>query len=310
MKNTNLIILISFITLSWFISSLHLPAQTNDEMPQKAGMPEEGVGRENTATSEADTSRTDDTTSISLGRRQIVIIDKGGDTSVSISERDEEGRASHRSRRFRGNWSGLELGLNNFVDGDFSISLGPAEDFMELRTGKSWNVNLNMLQYNFTVIRDNVGIVTGLGLEFNDYRFTNNNSITKLDRVIVPVDYTDRGITLDKTKLSTVYITVPLLAEFQTRHRSPSRRAYISAGVVGGVNIGSHTKVSYYDSSRKQKDKVRDDFYLSPFRYGLTVRTGYRSLNLYANYYPTPLFRKNRGPELFPVAVGFSIKGF
>jgi hypothetical protein len=144
----------------------------------------------------------------------------------------------------------------------------------------------------------------------NNYRFSNNVSIARENRNIVPVDYTESGINLDKSRLRTYYITVPLLLEFQSKASRRSQRAYFSAGVIGGLNIGSNTRVVYRDNSRKYRDKVKDDYYLSPFRYGLTIRTGYRSLNLYANYYPTGLFQENRGPELYPVAVGFSILGF
>lgn len=252
-----------------------------------------------------------DTTTISLGGREIRIIEKDGSTRVNVIGReDSENRGLTRRRKgFDGNWRGLEIGLNNFVNDDFSTSPGPDAYFMELRTAKSWNVNLNILQYDFAIAGDHFGMVTGLGFEFNDYRFTNNVSIEKQDRFIVPVDYDEAGIQLEKTKLSTLYLTVPLLIEFQARKNS-WHRVYFSAGVIGGINLGSHTKVVYRDGSGKQKDKERDDFYLSPFRYGLTFRTGYRSLNLFANYYPTPLFQKNRGPELYPVSVGLSILGF
>lgn len=256
-----------------------------------------------------------DTVLITLGNRQIRIIEKNGDTDIDILEKkdvEENNRSGNQSVRhpFKGNWRGLELGLNNYVNGDFSTSLGPEAGFMELRTGKSLNLNLNVLQYDFALSGNNIGMVTGLGLEFNNYRFTNNVSITKEDGVIVPVYYDDADISVNRSRLRTTYLTVPLLLEFQTNNPRHSRRVYFSAGVIGGLNIGSHTKIVYRDNSGKKRDKVKDDFYLSPFRYGISVRAGYRSLNLFANYYPVALFQENKGPELYPVSIGFSILGF
>jgi hypothetical protein len=252
-----------------------------------------------------------DTTSIAIGNRQILIVEKDGKTDITIFDRTKPGPHITKNKRpvpFKGNWRGLELGLNNYVNNNFSTSLGPEDDFMELRNARSFNVNLNILQYNFALSDNNIGFVSGLGLEYNNYRFSNDLTITKENREIVPVDYS--GVNLNKTRFRAVYLNVPLLLEFQTKHPSRNRRAYFSAGVIGGVNIGSNTKVVYRDNSGRGKEKVKDDFYLSPFRYGLSFRTGFRALNLYANYYPTSLFQSNKGPELYPVAVGLSIFGF
>lgn len=342
MKNTTINLIISFITLSILMPGYNM-AQNSEEKIMRAEMLEEEMEAENLQDTVPDKSvherpaairtvrpgRTDttsisvgrrqlmvvegqDTTTISVGSREVRIIEKDGNTTVNILERDKNDLIQHRRRgsRFRGNWSGLDIGLNNYLTGDFSTSLGQEEDFMELHAARSWNVNLNVLQYDLTLSDNNIGLVTGLGLEMNNYRFSNNVSITKADRTIVPVDYTESGINLDKTRLRTFYLTVPLMLEFQTKSQRHSQRAYFSAGVIGGLNIGSNTRVVYRDNSRKYRDKVKDDYYLSPFRYGFIVRTGYRSLNLYASYYPTGLFQQNRGPELYPVAVGFSILGF
>jgi hypothetical protein len=253
-----------------------------------------------------------DTTSIILGRRNIVIVEKDGKTDISISGRDDiaSNESYSRSRPFKGHWSGIELGLNNYVNNDFSTSLAPGEDFMELRAAKSINLNINILQQNLTISDNNIGLVTGLGLGYNNYRFSNNVSIMKENREIVPVEYDELGIKLEKSRFRAIYLNVPLLLEFQTKQSRRSHRAYISAGVIGGVNIGSSTRVVYKDNSSRSREKAKDDFYLSPFRYAVTFRAGYRSLNIFANYYPTPLFQSGKGPELYPVSVGFSLFGF
>ncbi len=302
--------ILSFTT-GYFGSLYNISGQTQDKMINRAEILEEGEETELIDSDTLNYSSEKDTTTINIGRRRITIIDKEGDTSVSVTERDDMDEVpARRKNSFKGNWRGLELGLNNYVDGDFSTSLDPEDDFMELRNSRSRNINLNILQYNFAVSADNIGLVTGLGFEFNNYRFSGNVSIEKEDREIVPIDYDELGVSLEKSRFRAIYLNVPLLLEFQTKHPQHSRRAYFSAGIIGGLNIGSNTKVVYKDNSGKTRERVRDDFYLSPFRYGLTVRTGYRALNLYANYYPTPLFQEGKGPELFPVAVGFSILGF
>ncbi len=312
MKKNALLIVIVSITLMISLNPPVLYAQTRDEMVNRAEVLEENRPCESPSDTVVVSTGKNDTTSISLGNREILIVERNGKTDISISDRTQRGTESNsrRSRPFKGNWRGLELGLNNYVNSRFSTSLDPVDDYMELRAARSINLSLNMIQYDLAISGNNIGLVTGLGIEYSNYRFANNVSITKEDRVIVPVDYSEMGINLDKSRLRAIYINVPLLLEFQTNHSRRSQRAYISGGVIGGVNIGSNTRVVYKDNSSKGREKVKDDFYLSPFRYGLTLRAGFRSLNLYANYYPTSLFQDNKGPELYPIAVGFSILGF
>jgi hypothetical protein len=307
MKNKLIKLAIYSIALSAVLTAQNIRAN-GDSMIILPGGIEAGSSEQQDNDTIVYRSGESDTTTIRIGGRTIRLIEKDGSTDVTIMDREETRRRdAARPRPFRGNWKGFELGLNNYVNSDFSVSLEPGADFMELHTSRSWNANLNFMQYDLTISRNNIGLVTGLGLEMNNYRFSNNNSITKQDRMIVPVNYDALGINLNKSRLRTYYLTVPLLLEFQTNHARQSHRAYFSAGVIGGVNIGSNTRVVYRDNSGRNRDKIRDDFYLSPFRYGFTVRTGIRSLNLYANYYPTSLFQKNKGPELYPIAVGISI---
>jgi hypothetical protein len=306
-KHAGLVIL--SIGLSLLMTVKSLLAQQGDHMINRA----EKLEQETPRKSDNDTvvRSSPDTTVISIGSRTIRIIEKNGSTDVNIDREDRRTPArARRPRPFSGHWSGLEIGLNNYMNRDFEINTPPEALFMELHAARSLNVNLNFLQYNLALRQNNIGLVTGAGLEMNNYRFSNNVSITREDGVIVPVEYGGLGINLDRSRLRTWHITVPLLLEFQTGHAQRRHRGHISTGVIGGLNIGSNTRVVYRDNSRRYRDRVRDDFYVVPFRYGFTVRAGYRSLNLYANYYPSGLFQDNKGPELYPVAVGFSVIGF
>ena len=258
-----------------------------------------------------------DTVTVNIGKKGIQIVDSEKGTSVDIIDLDEldeldELQDNHiKSRRkFRGHWKGLEIGMNNYLTSDYSLTLPAEAWFMELNTGKSWGVNLNMLQYDIGFGTDKIGLVTGMGLEFNNYRFDGDNSIIKdpVTREIVSLEY-DAATYIVKTKLTTSYLTVPLLLEFQIPV-SGYKRIHISGGVIGGLKIGSHTKVIYKEDGSKQKDKINDDFNLSPLRYGVTARIGYRALKLFATYNFTPMFEPGQGPELYPVSIGFVLADF
>lgn len=257
-----------------------------------------------------------DTTHIKVGKKDISIIDEGDGTSVKITDpdksenedksydRSEKTVKTNKSRHFKGHWSGFEFGLNNYMDNSNSLSRTGETAFLDLNTGKSWNFNLNFAQYSLGLGTDHLGLVTGMGLEFSNYHFNNNNNITKVNNYITALDYTQP---LTKNKLQTTYLTFPLLLEGQILNGKRSKRIYLSGGIIGGIKLGSVSKVKYVEDGTKRREKEKDDFYLSPFRYGVTARLGYKMVKLYANYYVTPMFLKDKGPELHPVALGLVI---
>ncbi|MFW5644957.1 MAG: outer membrane beta-barrel protein [Bacteroidota bacterium] len=211
--------------------------------------------------------------------------------------------------KFKPHWAGFEVGINNYVNKDFAMDLAPENSFMDLNTSHSWNFNLNFMEYGIGLGSDKVGLVTGLGLEWSNYHFDHGNVIMKNDDGrIVEKTLMEENASVQKAKLQTTYLTAPLLMEFQIP--LGRKRMFISGGVIGGVKLGSKTKMVYTVNGHKQKDKVKDDFNISPLKYGFTARIGYRNLKLFANYYPTSLFEKEKGPELYPFSLGLTLLSF
>ena len=201
--------------------------------------------------------------------------------------------------RFRGHWAGLEFGLNNYLTDDFSMT--PEDNYMEINTSKSWNFNLNFAQFSVPLVRDRFGLVSGLGIEWNNYHFSNKNTIIKdqTNYIIRTEDLS--SFALKKNRLQTTYLTAPLLMEVQLgSSTSHEKRVAISTGVIAGLKLGAQTKYKTGDGKVKNKD----DFYLQSFRYGFTARINYDNVGFYFNYYNVPLFINGKGPELYPFAAG------
>jgi len=255
-----------------------------------------------------------DTTKILLKRKTVKIIEdeEGGETQIYVKryDRDDwEFLGDDNSRypsRFRGSWSGFSMGLSNFVDKDFSISRSGDNEFMDLNTGKSWNMNINFAQYSLNLASNKFGLVTGLGLEFNYYRFDRDNSIQKDIEGVIVNQVLPATWNVEKSKFSTTYATLPILFEVHTSSYQNSGLVF-AAGIIGGAKLGSNTKVVYKENGDKKKDKVRNDYNLSPFRYGVTARLGVGDWLVYGTYYLTPLFEKDKGPELYPISVGLAL---
>jgi hypothetical protein len=96
------------------------------------------------------------------------------------------------------------------------------------------------------------------------------------------------------------------MLEIKTPLRMGSSKLYIAGGVIGGLHIGSHTKIKY----KNDKEKARGNFNLNPFKYELTGRIGFGDFCVFANYGMSPLFKDGKGPELYPLTVGISFPNF
>ncbi len=246
-----------------------------------------------------------DTVKVKIGKKAIKIVeDKEGSVEIINEEDFEKHGWKKRAKKFKGHWSGLELGLNNYSATQFRLDLPPTDNYMDLNTGRSWNFNLNFMQYSLGLGR-NLGFVTGLGAEFNSYFFDNENNIEKIEGYIEPLDLS--GLALEKSKFKSTYLNVPVMFEV---HPTKNRKFFVSAGVIGGLKIASSTKVVYREAGNKERDKSKGDMNLQPLRYYLTARVGYKALKLYANYSPMGLFQKGAGPELYPFSVGLTLISF
>lgn len=264
-------------------------------------------------------SQEKDTTKIRLGKREIVIIEKDGATTIeipdtgdkfSIDSNKDKNFTYKRNPRFKGHWAGIEWGFNGYTDANQSINMLGDYKYLELKQGRSWNFNVNFMQYSLGFGTDKVGLLTGLGLEFNNYHFRNETTL-KIDNGITVYDDSyalDLTLTVTQSKFQMTYLTAPLLVEFQIP-TSSRHRIFISAGIVGGVHLCSSTAVKYEGVSNG-KNKLRSDFNLAPFRYGYTARLGFRGISLFATYYPVQLFEKTKGPELYPFAIGLRLINF
>jgi hypothetical protein len=230
----------------------------------------------------------------------VITESKHGSTVNFNNSTDKHAESTDKKeKKFDGHWSALEMGVNTFSNPDYS---GYAtKNFMDLNQSKSLEVNINLLKVSIPLqkIKNNIGLVTGLGFNFNDYRFSNKFTLMNVDGKVEPVYLA--GDNLKLTKLSTSFLTVPLLCEFQLP--AQGGRFFCSFGLIGGLKLGSHTKVKMGGD----KNKDRSELNINAFRGGSTVRVGYRGFNIFGTYYFTPFFKDGRGPVMDPITVGIGI---
>ncbi|MDP2336373.1 MAG: hypothetical protein Q8N05_07975 [Bacteroidota bacterium] len=229
---------------------------------------------------------------------------------IDIQDLVNEG-FNYWSEEFKGHWSGVELGFNGFANSDYSLYPYNENNFLRNTILQSNILNINLLQYSKGIqqTRNTIGLVTGLALSIQSYRLNNHTSIViDENRKVQPLyRYFESN---QKSKLSSVYLEVPLLVEFQIPLGYAANRMYFSVGITGAKRIESHTKVKYRKDNKREKLKSPGDYSIQDYKVSASFRVGYRWINLFTTYDIVPLFENRRGPVLYPFSVGLRLISF
>ncbi len=248
-----------------------------------------------------------DSTRWKFGGIDIIIRDKKDGSEVKVysemDDDDDDKDGDRNNDKIKTRWFMLDLGFNTYLaDGSFNL---PSElnDF-DLNLGKSINVNLHLFRQRIGLIGNNLNFMYGLELAYNNYHF--ENDITLLHNVD-EVTIIENNIDFKKNKLATTFLQMPVLFNIETNPRKPGKSFRISAGGYGGLLLGARTKQK---SSENGKVKIKDDFNLNKFRYGVIGQVGVGCVNFYVDYALNDLFKENLGPELRPISIGFTLVPF
>ncbi|MBW6482222.1 MAG: DUF2807 domain-containing protein [Vicingaceae bacterium] len=228
-------------------------------------------------------------------------------------------------------WAGFDLGINGFLNSSGSADLSNTPEtfqntpqdvtqFMELRLQKSWSVNLNFYEQYIPISKHHVGLVMGLGFEWNNYELRHNVRLTSKggEYVFDNVNDFNKNYTwgeidtlrdYSKNRFKTFFINAPLLFELNSGNNK-NKSFHISTGAIFGFNLQTKMKYKYKVEGDSKKEKDKQDFNTNPFRVSLTARVGYGRFNVFASYSLTPLFENNKGPELYPFSVGVTLVSF
>jgi hypothetical protein len=281
-----------------------------------------------------------DTTYIHVPGTGIIVTENDDSVKVRVGNRviiiDDDGNVKTKhfqSHKFNGHWAGFDLGINGYVTPEFNMNFPKEYEYMDLRMEKSTAVNLNFYEQNIPLSKNQKwGMITGLGLGFNNYRFMRQTRLSMDSSTLV--GYIDQDINIRKSKLTAMYLSVPLLFEFQTAPAYHKNGFHINLGMVVSARLSSHTKI-YYDELNTEFDVTRynpetgqydvvftatspnepkehdyGDWFLQPFKFEATARIGWNFLNFWANYSLNTMFREWKGPELYPWSAGITLVCF
>ena len=248
------------------------------------------------------------------GQRKIII-----DERIIIENDDErivlnDGKDSYTFEKELGNdckdvettgdgnaiWSGFGINANGFINTNNEIASTTELSFLTLDPAKSIGFQLNFAEKRFPIIKDYLGVVTGLGLQWNRYSIKGDFDFNVVNDTLVA---NATGINYTKNTLSSTYLQAPLLLQISTSKNS-NKAWNISAGIVGGIRVDARQIQKWEADDKKNKDKTKDDFQFNPFQASLMATIGYGDWSLYATYGLSDVFNEGSAPKVRGVNAG------
>ncbi len=252
---------------------------------------------------------TPDTTNIVLGDKKIIVIDSSPNKDTLDVDVEDEDDHSDGDKETLTHWGGIDVGVNMLLSRSGTTTMDTTAQWLELDYSRSLSWRFNIFEEKIRFYKDYVGLLVGLGLTYNSYGLKNNVSIQTRDSSATYAYTVPDSINFSKNKFRASYINVPLMLEFNTSLDN-EKSFHIAGGVIGGWKMGSIIKQKWEDGGEKNQLRRKEEFNLTPFTLDATARLGYGNFTLFATYGLTPLFQKNKGPEVYPVTIGLQIVPF
>jgi hypothetical protein len=245
----------------------------------------------------------DDTTRIKVGKKKFIIIEDNDE--VATEDKKEKVAKTYDLKNV---YAGFELGMNQFVSPDLNFNLPINYSFLDCKMEKSWFYGLNLLEGDLQLVKNKLAITSGLGMEFQNFRF-NSNQILTPNVNIVSAD--SGSLTLTKNKLYNYNLNVPLLIKFAPRNKKDRNNFHFAVGVIGSFKAYSHLRIESSAKGYEEEAKIKDDFNINPFRLTATARIGYGWFRAFANYSLTPYFNtQNNNPDIRVFSAGITLIPF
>jgi hypothetical protein len=253
-----------------------------------------------------DTTGKDKADTIRVGGMIIIKDHKNDDTTKRSRNITISNRNKRKSSNLSTNWWIVDIGFANLKDetnyaqalSSGFVGAGVGKDQLDLKTGKSINVNLWFFMQKLNVVKHVVNLKYGLGLELNNYRF--DNETVRFSKNPTKITLDDNLKDIKKNKLAADYITVPFMVNFNLTPRQKKGFGF-SAGVSAGMLYSARQKIK----DNGDKDKLHDDFDLEKWKLSYIGELNLGPVRLYGSYAMNNMWEK--GLDQTPYNVGIRL---
>lgn len=219
---------------------------------------------------------------------------------ISMGKKDSTGKIDQSKGRFVGGitFTRLDIGFSRLIDNG-SFDLSPTNDFLDYKGGKTSHLSFDLLQFGYR-FNSNFKIYLAGGFDYTHIRLRRNITMQQNTENL---SYVEENIAFSKNRFSSSYVHIPLNFELRSKENRKGNRFYFVAGPEVAFLINGKVKQI---SEENGKQKSKDDYNFSQFRYGGSVRIGYDSFALFAKYYANDMFDSTPQKGLKNMAFGIT----
>ena len=237
--------------------------------------------------------------------KRIIIIDKEDSetTNYTFNEYNQDYFSGYR------HWAGFSMGVNGFLNSANKTEIEKPYNYMNVDVARSFNYQFNLFENHIKLVKNKLVLVTGFGFDYHSYELENKTRLNADSSFTWGVMDSSGVYGYKKNRYRNTYIQVPLLLEFNAKGKS-SKCFHMAVGVIGQYQILSRTKQVLEKDGYEIENMRKDGYNTNPFAAKAHINFGYSRWMFYGEYSLTPLFQKNKGPELYPFSIGLRIVPF
>jgi hypothetical protein len=160
--------------------------------------------------------------------------------------------------------------------------------------------------YNMPFGKSNFSFAIGVGISIHNlywnYMFQGRTDSLQFVKIPDSVGYT-------RSKLTLPYVEIPLEFRFKTKSKFA-----MGIGFKVGYMIYGHSKWVgddyIFNTTNTLRASFKDTKNIEKFAYGPTLRFGYKWFHVNGYYSLSSIFQKGKGPDMYPISVGFLLLPF
>ncbi|MXV17189.1 outer membrane beta-barrel protein [Hufsiella ginkgonis] len=179
----------------------------------------------------------------------------------------------------------FDIGFSKLVDNG-SFTLSPANQFLDYKSSKTSNVGFDILQFGYRFTSYFKIYVAG-GFDWTHIRLEKDITILRDQPVL---NYSVDAVEYEKNRFSSTYLRIPLGFDYRSKSDRRGKRFHLVAGPEVGFLLGGKVKQV---SDENGKQKFKDDYHFSEFRYGAYARVGYGGAGLFYKQYFNDMFENS-----------------
>ena len=215
-------------------------------------------------------------------------------SSMAVNAQTAQEVKDYKSQKTYG-YSELYFGWNNWSNSDGGASIvenDPTTTELDGWPSTTWGFGFGG---NTQLGTGKFSVRYGVQFNWHYFRLKGNTIIVKDPVTDGTIFVADPTVNYKKSVFRIAYVDVPVMFQFFSGERGDNKGLTVGLGGYGGARMNSSHKKVYTDVfGDNAKDKLHNNYYTNPFRYGAMAQVGFSSFRITAKMDLNNLFDQSK----------------